>query len=169
MAKLKKCPDCGATVSTSAKACPQCGSEKIRPWRAKHPILFLIGMAFLLSSVISAFKEVRNEHDTVARDLDPESAIRKIKFDYRWHTIGDGLLMKLDATITNNGSYSVKDIEIHCNDIAKSGTKIDSNTRTLYEIIKSGQTKRLNGFDMGFIHSQAASAACNISRLTVIP
>ena len=31
---LMNCPDCGEEISTSAKACPKCGSKKLRDTKA---------------------------------------------------------------------------------------------------------------------------------------
>lgn len=31
---LMKCPDCGAEISTSAKACPKCGSKNLKDTKA---------------------------------------------------------------------------------------------------------------------------------------
>lgn len=75
-------------------------------------------------------------------------------------------LLKSDVTFTasftieNKNAFPVKDVEITCHHYANSGTEIDSNTRTVYEIVPAKGSKRINGFAMGFIHSQAAKSAC---------
>ena len=76
--------------------------------------------------------------------------------------------MEANFTIHNKGKRDVKDIEITCTHFAKSGTRIDSNTRTIYEIIKANSKKSFNNFSMGFIHSQAHKSSCGITDLVVM-
>ena len=71
-------------------------------------------------------------------------------------------------TIKNDSDQDIKDIEIVCDDFAKSGTKIDDNKRTIYEIVKAHTTRKFPRFDMGFVHSQTASTSCRISDLSIV-
>jgi len=82
--------------------------------------------------------------------------------DFSWHTDGFGSVMVATFTIKNSLPVSVKDIEVECTHSASSGTVIDSNQRTIFEIIKSGQTRTFRDFNMGFIHSQAKRSGCII-------
>ncbi len=61
-----------------------------------------------------------------------------------------------------------KDVTITCTHYAPSGTKIDSNTRTIYEIIPAGRALRVTNFDMGWIHSQASKSAASVDDFEVI-
>src|SRR5437764_358360 len=85
-----------------------------------------------------------------------EAALREIKLDFKWSKSGFGNIMEADFTITNPTSYKVKDLEIECVHSAPSGTVIDSNTRTIYEVVEPRSKKVIKNFNMGFIHSQAA-------------
>ncbi|WP_090261044.1 hypothetical protein [Pseudomonas panipatensis] len=78
-----------------------------------------------------------------------------------------GSLLEADFTIRNDGPVAVKDIEIKCTHFGPSKTEIDSNTRTIYEIINPSQTRTFRNFDMGFIHSQAVSSSCEITDLKI--
>jgi hypothetical protein len=78
-------------------------------------------------------------------------------------------VMEADFVITNGSSYDIKDIKIRCDHYAKSGTRIDSNTRTIYDVIKAGETKEFTKFNMGFIHSQAASSSASIQDFAIAP
>jgi hypothetical protein len=71
--------------------------------------------------------------------------------------------MMLSATVTNSGPGAVKDITIECQHNSNSGTRIDSNIRTVYEIYPPGVPTRIADFNMGFIHSQAAGTSCRIT------
>lgn len=74
-------------------------------------------------------------------------------------------MMLADFVIHNNSEYTIKDIEIQCQHYAKSGTNIDSNTRTIFDIVKPHSKKGFPQFSMGFIHSQTASSSCKITDL----
>jgi hypothetical protein len=69
---------------------------------------------------------------------------------------------------THSLPWPVKDIEVHCRHDAPSGTTIDSNTRTIYERIDANKSKRIDKFNMGFIHSQAERSGCRITRVVSI-
>jgi hypothetical protein len=97
-----------------------------------------------------------------------EAALRDIKLDFKWSKSGFGSIMEADFTITNPTSYKVKDLEVECVHSAPSGTVIDSNTRTIYEVIEPKSKKVIKKFNMGFIHSQAASSSCRIKDLAIV-
>ena len=82
--------------------------------------------------------------------------------DFQWGKEGFGSIMEASFTIKNSGTTDVKDIEIECTHFAPSGTKIDSNTRTIYEVIKAGESRNFSKFNMGFIHSQADKSFASI-------
>jgi len=92
----------------------------------------------------------------------------QIELDWSWGKSGFGNIMEANFTITNSSPYDIKDIEIRTIQSGKSGTKIDRNTRTIYEIIKAGETKKFEKFNMGFIHSQSESASATIMDFVVI-
>ena len=77
-----------------------------------------------------------------------------------------GSVLLCDFTVSNNNSdFFIKDIEITCKAFGKSGTEIDSNKRTIYDKVESNSKKRFPKFNMGFVHSQAVSSSCWISKL----
>ena len=87
---------------------------------------------------------------------------------FTWEKGGFDDIMFADFTLRNIASYAVKDVEITCNFFAPSGTKIDSNTRTIYELVPANSTKKVKHFDMGFIHSQAKGASCRVTNLVPV-
>jgi hypothetical protein len=95
-----------------------------------------------------------------------QSVMNAVKLRYTWST--DGMIMTINFKIDNVTDHDFKDFEITCNHFAPSGTKIDSNTRTIYEVVKAHGKKSMNHFNMGFIHSQAASSDCRMSNLTLV-
>ena len=97
-----------------------------------------------------------------------ETALNEIALKYSWSKEGFGSIMEADLFIKNNSDYDVKDIEVECNHYAKSGTKIDSNNRTIYEIIKSKSSKKYPNYNMGFIHEQAYTSTCFIKNIGLV-
>lgn len=85
-----------------------------------------------------------------------------------WRKDGFGTVMTLSFTATNKNSFDVKDLTIKCTHSAPSGTEIDSNTSTLYEVIKSGASRSFRNFNMGFIHSQSARTSCEVTRAVAL-
>jgi len=63
-------------------------------------------------------------------------------------------------TIENKNPFAIKDVQVTCHHFANSGTEIDQNTRTVFEIVPANGSKRIASFSMGFIHSQATKSAC---------
>ena len=73
--------------------------------------------------------------------------------------------MFANFTVINNGYADVKDLVIECVHSGPSGTRVDSNTRTIYDVVPGRGRKKFNGFNMGFIHSQAVASSCKIISL----
>lgn len=88
-----------------------------------------------------------------------------VSFDYKWGKSAFDMVMEVDFTFTNRSPYPAKDITVTCTHFAPSGTEIDSNTRTIYEIIPAKGKKLIKKFNMGFIHTQATSTTCKIDNL----
>lgn len=97
-----------------------------------------------------------------------EQALQNLEFNFDWSKGGFESIMMIDMTIKNNGHKDIKDFTVECEHSSNSGTKIDSNKREVYEIIKAGETRTFKEFNMGFIHSQAKSSSCGITNLVVM-
>lgn len=76
---------------------------------------------------------------------------------------GFGTMMKATFVVHNDSLIPVKDIEVTCNHSANSGTIIDSNTRTVYEVVNSKSYVSVVNMDMGFIHSKVVDSSCKIT------
>ncbi|MDQ3816511.1 MAG: zinc ribbon domain-containing protein, partial [Acidobacteriota bacterium] len=63
-----------------------------------------------------------------------EAALRQVKIGFKWSKGGFGSVMIADFVIENSSNYIIKDLEVTCTHFANSGTQIDSNTRTIYEM-----------------------------------
>jgi hypothetical protein len=96
----------------------------------------------------------------------PERYLEISKFS--WSKEGFGSVMVAEFSIKNTSDYDLKDISIKCRHSGPSGTVIDSNERTIYEIVKAKTSKPIRHFSMGFIHSQAARSGCEVVGATLI-
>lgn len=155
---LKICKECKKEVSSKAKTCPNCG--------APIPQNVGVGTIFVLLFVIYVFYAAFTVDKPSATKTPKQIALEQVKLlNFEWYKEGFGNVMEANFLISNESSNDIKDIEITCNHSGKSGTKIDSNSRTIYEMIKAKQKKKISKFNMGFIHSQAVKSSCGITNL----
>lgn len=78
----------------------------------------------------------------------------------RWSK--EGAVMMATFTFKNKNAFDIKDVEVKCTLSAPSGTAVDHNTRTVYEVVKANGVKTVKDFNMGFIHSQASATSCYV-------
>jgi hypothetical protein len=97
-----------------------------------------------------------------------ETLIRDAKLDFAWSKGGFDNIMMADFTVHNSTQYRFKDVEIKCTHFAPSGTEVDSNTRTIFEVFEPRSTKKIRQMNMGLIHSQVARSGCKITDLVVL-
>ncbi len=76
-------------------------------------------------------------------------------------------VMTARFTFENKSDFDIKDILVKCEHMAPSGTTIDSNSRQIFEVFNARSTRTIKNFNMGFIHSQAASSYCTVVDMTV--
>lgn len=132
-------------------------------------ILLCIGGLIGLTNQEGITGSSSSSSDSPSTSIDPkELLLRTVRLDFAWRKEGFGSVMIADFTVTNPTQYRFKDFEIKCTHSAASGTEIDSNTQTIYEIVEPNSTKVVKGVNMGFIHSQATSSSCKITDLSVI-
>jgi hypothetical protein len=139
-------------------------------WAWTAAILLLL-MAFgeFSSTLQSAFSSGGSPAASHVATIDPKHELMKsVQLDFKWEKGGFDNIMFADFTIKNPTAHAFKDFEITCTHYGPSGTTIDSNTRTLYEVVGANATKRIRHFDMGFIHSQVKTSNCKITDLVPI-
>jgi hypothetical protein len=159
---LTKCAECSTEISTNAEQCPKCGAKG----KKKTSVFTWIFAFFVVLTAVSYFtgKQIVSPSSAgTAQQPSRENAIQNVKLDFSWKKAGLGSFMKADFTITNNNPFPIKDIQVTCEHSANSGTVIDKNKRTIYEIVPATGKRTFKDFDMGYIHSQAASSSCGIT------
>ena len=91
--------------------------------------------------------------------------LRRVQLDFTWERSGFDSVMIANFSLKNPTSMRFRDFQITCRHSGSSGTEIDSNTRTIYEIVEAHSTKYVSQVNMGFIHSQAAASRCSLTDL----
>jgi RNA polymerase subunit RPABC4/transcription elongation factor Spt4 len=167
---LKPCKECRREISSEAKACPHCGKKdptgaRTSPFAMGCLVIIILGV---IGSLVSSNGTTgSSSSSTVPAQSPKEQTLSQVKLDYSWSKGGFDNVMLASFTITNPTSRPIKDVEITCTHFAASGTQIDENTRTIYQIVPAKGKKRIRDFNMGLIHSQASSSSCRISDLAV--
>jgi hypothetical protein len=80
-----------------------------------------------------------------------------------WEKSGFGSVAIATFTIRNENTFAVRDIEVACEFLGKSGSRINRRTITLYEWIDASKSKTIPKINMGFVDQQATSASCSVA------
>ncbi|QHF39585.1 hypothetical protein PspS34_15510 [Pseudomonas sp. S34] len=161
-----KCKSCGKTISKIAQKCPDCG-KKVKKISAIQWVGIIFGALIVIGAINSSSKPKPQEEAESPATI-KKKVSNEVSLEYTWKKKSLGAIMEADLLIKNNSVADIKDIEIQCNHFAKSETKIDSNNRTIYEIIKAKSESRYLKFNMGFIHDQANSSSCFIKDFSIV-
>ena len=172
------CKSCRAQVITNSKFCPRCGNWLKSPM---HHALWGLGACLaVLITIISSTKPAPGPNlssspaaSAQAAEAAPKpnpklEAMSLVDLKFTWSKAGFGNIMEANFTVSNDSDYAIKDLEVTCVHAANSGTRIDKNTRTIYEIVKAHSKRRFPKFSMGFINNQVATSNCGITDLTVV-
>lgn len=190
------CSHCGQAMQDAARFCAACGSvvsstqphatsnasgaaaapapvNRVKPQPTNATAIAWAMVVFLLFlclvALVGIFGHDSSTSSWAGNPIDPKAILlRDVKLDFDWRTDGFGSIMVADFTVKNPTAYRFKDFEIKCTHSAPSGTVIDSNTRTVYEVVEPKSTKVVTHMNMGFIDSQAESSKCRITDLTVV-
>ncbi len=179
--KRKTCRSCREQIHARARICPHCRSKQGWSTGAKLVFSFFLLFVAFPMCVKLASKEpssrasgaASSKSSTLASTPTPKRASKSdvmdaLKLNYKWWKTGFDNIMEADFTIRNTSSRGVKDIEIECVHYAQSGTQIDRNTRTVYDVVPAGKTRTFPKFNMGFIHDQVKSSSCQIEDVELL-
>lgn len=114
----------------------------------------------LAASVFLAYSTQKSDTKKSSPLPKSEDPVKLTKWN--WTKSGFGNVMMLSGKIVNSADYPVKDINIACGLDGNSGTHLGSADQTIYETVSPGKTLSIKGFNMGFIHSQATKANCEV-------
>jgi hypothetical protein len=182
---LIPCPDCGTEVSDRAPACPKCGrpiapplmpppapaqvvvTQAPPPKKKTSPaawgclVLILLGIFGAILSEGRKGPGASSSSSPAAPDA-REVALSKLRLSFDWKLGGFDNVILATFTVKNGNDFDVKDLRVRCEAFGKSGTRIDRNTRTVFDVVKAKGTKKLPEMNLGFVNSQAAKLACDI-------
>lgn len=97
----------------------------------------------------------------------PEDALTLGKVS--WNKGGFGSVMMINrVTISNDAPFDIKDFTLECRHFAPSGSEIDKNTRTIFQIVPANGETTIREFNMGFISSQAESTSCAVTKAKAV-
>ena len=160
---LIKCKECGNVVRKKAKKCPKCGAPVGPKQYSLFSLILIVGLGWFIYSTVT------NEPGITTNEPKPKDiALKNVSLDFEWTKAAFGNVMEANFTVKNNSNYNIKDLKIKCIHTAASGTKIDSNTRTIYQRVDAKKSKKFTRFNMGFINSQVKSSSCSIIDLMII-
>jgi hypothetical protein len=124
----------------------------------------LLLMSFLLPD--SATRATETGAGIVALAA-PSATLDNIRIEQvMWEKTGLDNVMIATFRIDNDNVIRIKNVEVTCRHSTDSGTFIDSNTRTVHEIIEPRSSFYVHGMTMGLIHSQATSTQCKATDFT---
>jgi hypothetical protein len=127
---LKKCKECGESVSTQAVSCPKCGAVL----KKKSSCLGVIVAALFCLSVfwflkIAHFDTTSEQFNTPSDDKSTTATTTNRKnlevLDYKW-TRGDFGLRMITGTVKNNTNKKYNYVQVEINLYDESGTQVDS-------------------------------------------
>ena len=73
---------------------------------------------------------------------------------------GFGTVIIADIDIHNGNKTPVSDVKFTCYGYSKTGSKIDSNTRTIYEYVEPFNYKTIKGYNIGYVHNDVSYFKC---------
>ena len=76
----------------------------------------------------------------------------------------DGTVMVATFTFHNGNKVAVKDIGVKCDQYGPSGTLISTTADTIYHRLPPKADTTVEGFNLGFIHVQSATARCMVTK-----
>lgn len=163
---MTNCKSCGEEISKKAKSCPKCGEPvKKTHWFTWLVLFGIIGYAFMPEATE---EEIAKDKEMMAKakerfDNQPKQVAEKgLSLDFSFRKGGFGNIMIADFDIKNDSNISVKDIKVKCEHYASSGTRIDSNSRVIYEVVGASSMKKIKKQNMGLMHSQVEKSSCYI-------
>jgi hypothetical protein len=147
--------------------CPHCGGQVV-PARKKRTLWWVVGGLMILALLGRPHEQASTppltDTPSMNSSLVKETLLQNVHLvNFSWSTGGFENIMMANFLIRNNNDFAIKDITVKCVHAGKSGTTIDSNTRTIYDSINAKSSKTFRDFNMGFIHSQAATSQCSLS------
>lgn len=75
---------------------------------------------------------------------------------------GYGVANVADITVKNDNPFAVKDITVACTMYGRSGTAIQRQTKTIFDIVPAKATRNFRGITIGIYNSQSDHGGCKV-------
>jgi ribosomal protein L40E len=170
---MATCRECKAEVSDQAKSCPKCGvSNPVKKTSLLTKVVAGVLGLTVVSGLIGGL--VKPDPGSIPapapKAVSPRvAAMEALKVEnFKWNSGVLGNVMLVTFKFKNEGARDVKDIELTCTSSSNSGTVIDKNVRTIYELVKASKSLPVREFNMGFVNSQATATSCDVTGLVLL-
>jgi hypothetical protein len=165
---LVKCKECTAEISDKTDKCPQCGAPAKKRTSAFTWIITIVVLLWVIGYISGGSGgDTGSSVSAASAPSAKDTAMGNVHLEYTWHKEGFDNVMEATFVIKNGSQREIKDVEIECTHYAKSGTRIDSNKRTIFDVIPANGKKRFEDFNMGLIHTQVHRTSCDIIDLEI--
>jgi len=98
------------------------------------------------------------------RPENPERFVRIAAFT--WSKAVPEIVIQANLTIESALPFALKEIEVACAQFARSGVVIDSQRRTITEVLPAHGRLQVEALNIGPVHPQAGSSGCRIVNVT---
>jgi hypothetical protein len=102
------------------------------------------------------------EQAAAPRPEHPERFVRIAGFSWS----KDAVEMQADITIESALPFALKEIEVACAQFARSGVEVETNRRTIAELLPARGRLEVDALDIGQINPEAGSSGCWIVSVT---
>jgi hypothetical protein len=102
------------------------------------------------------------EQASAPRPEHPERFVRIAGFSWSKAAVA----IQADLTIESALPFALKEVEVACAQFARSGVEVESNRRTIAEIVPARGRLRVDALDIGEINPEAGSSGCWIVSVT---
>jgi hypothetical protein len=82
---------------------------------------------------------------------------------FSWQKEGFGAIMMATFVLHNDNPMPVKDIEVTCSSSGPSGSIIDTNSRTVFDVVRQNSFLQVDKINMGFVRSEAVETRCQVT------
>jgi hypothetical protein len=82
---------------------------------------------------------------------------------FAWQKDGFGTVMTATFVLHNDNPMPVKDIEVTCSSSGPSGSIIDTNSRTVFDVVREKSFVQVDKINMGFVRGEVVDTKCQVT------
>jgi hypothetical protein len=112
--------------------------------------------------------EIENERTPITMRHRKETIRQQLKLEHFAWSAALGRIADVKFVLNNKSGYDVKDVEIECSFYGNSGTLLDNQTKTVFDIFKSKRRKKVPRLNMGIVDAQSRTCNCYVKDFVLI-